>query len=82
METMKFNPISQRLFEIIRSYCSFPGPILKTQCGRLNKSPDVITGRDLPQLAEWIGQSVENFTNPAKGKAVREEITHLSEQYK
>lgn len=82
MEQIKYNPISQRLHEIIKVYCAFPGPILKAQCRRMNKTPDLITGQDLPQLAEWIGQSVEAFTNPVKGRAVRAEIITLGNQYK
>lgn len=73
----EYNALGLQIIDIIKFYCSFPGPILKTQCRRLNKGPDAITKDDLKDLAEWIGKSVENFTNPVKGKAVRDEILHL-----
>ncbi len=80
MAQQPYNDLAQRIFEIIRIYCYFPDPILKTQCKHINKTPADIVLQDLPVLAPRIARSVENFTNPEKGKAVETAILKLMEK--
>ncbi len=75
----EYNGLGMQIVDIIKCYCAFPGAILRTQCMRINKATNTITKDDLTDLAEWVGKSVENFTNPVKGKAVKDKILNLLE---
>lgn len=71
------SPLAQQIITVMKVHCSMPGPILETQCKRLNKSPNSLTAGDLAALAPILGQSVAMFTNPDKGKLVTDAVLLL-----
>jgi len=54
--------------EIIKQYCCFPKSILETHCKKMNMTLETISREDVPALAQRLGQAVERFTTPEKGK--------------
>jgi len=71
------NELSKKIIEVVARYSYFPLPILRAQSKRLGKSPETVTADDLPQLAEFIGKSIGDFSNPAKAQEAKPAILNL-----
>jgi len=77
MSDESLSSLARAIREVVAEYSRLPDPILRVQCKGIGKEPDQIVAGDLPLLAERIGAAVGMFTNPEKGKIVRQRIAAL-----
>lgn len=77
-EGVRLNPLSERVFEVLARYTSFPWPVMQAQCKRVDANPEALTPADLKRAAEHIATGVARFTSPQNGEKVLDELMKLA----
>ena len=71
------SPLSTQVYEVLDQHTSFPWPALKTQAERAGFNPSLLSKADLAKILDALVVSVERFSNPANGAALRGKLLKL-----
>jgi hypothetical protein len=74
---VKLARLSQRVFDVLAEYTSFPWPVMQAQCRRVGVDPTNLSPEDLSAVTDYMAKAVERFTSPETGQKTREALRQL-----